>query len=154
MKRLAEVFEFLHHLLSSKEDTAFDCAKGNVHLLGDFLVFVAVEVHHEGIEVGLFHALNVFENGGKLRRAIRLRRTIRRHGTQNELVLRVVNVCVLVTFFPVVVDEGVLENRIQPSFDVGSFLVPVLILDRFVEGFLNQVFRIFRMMGQFERQRS
>ena len=45
---LAVVGETLLKLLASEEYAALDCAEREIHLLCDFVVFVAGDVHREG----------------------------------------------------------------------------------------------------------
>lgn len=44
----AVVGKLLLQFLAGKEDAALDCAKGQIHVLGDFVVFVTCHVHREG----------------------------------------------------------------------------------------------------------
>ena len=52
--RLAIVGKLLLEFLAGEENAALDGAEGEIHMLGDFVVFVAGDVHRERHLIGVF----------------------------------------------------------------------------------------------------
>ena len=69
LRSLAIVGKLFLKFLAGEEDAALDCAEREIHLLGDFVVFVAGYVHREGNAVFIRER---FDGGADLACAVRV----------------------------------------------------------------------------------
>ena len=124
------------------ENAGFDRAHGDVHLLGDFIVVVAVQKHGERLsEVRLqlvngLHDVRLVDHCCDRVDAVILARV------DEVLVLSAVQNGVL-EFLPlVVVDEDVPHDGVEPPFHVGSLFEVVLITKGLHHCVLHQIIRV------------
>lgn len=134
--------------LAGKENSAFDGAERQFEFVGDFLVFVAVEVHQKrNFDCVVKH----FDEAGEFfYQDVRLGLVAggMAGGVEQKLVLGVVENGVRLDFLAVIIDENVFHDGESPSLEVRSVLKFLLVGDGAKGCFLIQIFRVFGVFGE------
>lgn len=133
---------------AGEEDAALHCAKGEIHLLCDFVVLVAGHMHREGDAVVVGEGVDGFGNltGGD--------------GAFGSFETRLLGEIEVIEIFglvddrgrahhlAVVVDEDVAHDGEDPSFEVNVVDILIFIVERLERGVLKKIVSIVAVRGQ------